>query len=374
MYVYFFSCTSIFYSELIFDRYKDAKTCGLINGDDIHGKRLYANPVGPVAALTPVTNPTSTAVSKILMLAKTRNTGVFLPPPRAAKCTAEAVRICREAGEEVGAPPGWVQCVDVHSVVESQAIMKSDKINLILSTGGPNMVKASYSCGKPAIGVGSGNAPILVDETADLHEACGSIVLGKTFDAGMICAAEQSVVTVESVYDEFKSLLEHRGVYFLAGNDREKLANFIEKDGRINPDIVGQSAHEIARRAGIESPIPADTVVLATEEETIGESNPLSKEKLSPVLALYKAATFEDAVQKCRALALNGGVGHTAGLYTTSTDKKEALRREEDFLMNVPVHRVLVNVPTSLAAIGSAFNFSIDPSFTLGVGTGAGEL
>ena len=235
------------------------------------------------------------------------------------------------------------------------------------------MVKASYSCGKPAIGVGSGNAPILVDETADLHEACGSIVLGKTFDAGMICAAEQSVVTVESVYDEFKSLLEHRGVYFLAGNDREKLANFIEKDGRINPDIVGQSAHEIARRAGIESPIPADTVVLATEEETIGESNPLSKEKLSPVLALYNAATFEDAVQKCRALALNGGVGHTAGLYTTSTDKKEALRREEDFLMNVPVHRVLVNVPTSLAAIGSAFNFSIDPSFTLGVGTGAGE-
>lgn len=269
--------------ELIWDRYKDSKTCGLITGDDTHGKRLYASPVGPIAALTPVTNPTSTAISKALMMAKTRNAGIFLPHPRAEKCTAEAVRICMEAGVEAGAPPDWIQCVQGnHSVLDSQEIMKHENINLILATGGPAMVKASYSCGKPAIGVGSGNAPVLVDETADIHLAVGSIILGKTFDNGMICAAEQSVVAVEPIYDDFKHLLEDRGVFFLTGQDHERLADFIEKDGHINPDIVGQTAQEIARRAEIQTKLPPDTVVLATEECVIGEEHPLSKEKLSP--------------------------------------------------------------------------------------------
>lgn len=234
------------------------------------------------------------------------------------------------------------------------------------------MVKASYSAGKPAIGVGSGNAPILVDDTADVLQACGSIILGKTFDNGVICAAEQSVVAADAIYDELKELMVRRGVYFLVGNERDKLAAYIQKNGHINPKIVGQTAHEIALRAQL-SPIPANTVVLATEETTVGEDNPLSKEKLSPVIALYRASTFDDGVQLCRALALNGGVGHTAGLYTSSKNMTEMKRREESFLKEVPVHRVLVNMPTSIAAIGTAFNFAIDPSLTLGVGTEAGS-
>jgi len=358
--------------ELICDRYKNSKTCGLIREDLPHGLRVYANPVGPVCAITPVTNPTSTAISKCLMLAKTRNAGVFLPHPHAAKCTAEAVRICREAGEKAGAPLNWVQCVTDHDLKESQAVMQSPEIKLILATGGPNMVKASYSAGKPAIGVGSGNAPVLVDETSDVLQACGSIILGKTFDNGVICAAEQSVVAVDAVYDELKELMKGRGVHFLFGNERDKLASFIQIDGHINPKIVGQSAHEIALRANL-SPIPANTVVLATEETTVGEDNPLSKEKLCPVISLYRASTFDDGVQLCRALALNGGVGHTAGMYTSSQNLKEMKRREEEFLREVPVHRVLVNMPTSIAAIGTAFNFAIDPSLTLGVGTEAGS-
>jgi len=306
------------------------------------------------------------------MLAKTRNTGVFLPHPRSAKSTAEAVGICREAGEKVGAPKNWVQCITDHTLEDSKLIMQSDEIKLILATGGPSMVKASYSCGKPAIGVGSGNAPILVDDTANIENACGSIILGKTFDNGMICASEQSVVALTSVYDELKSRMVKRGVYFLEGEEREKLAAFIEVDGRINPAIVGQTPQEIARRGNL-SPIPKNTVVLATEETVIGNDNPLSKEKLSPVLALYRASDFEDGVQLCRKLALTGGIGHTAGLYTSDLNTQEAKRREEAFLKEVPVHRILVNAPTSIAAIGGAMNFHVDPSFTLGVGTNAGS-
>ena len=255
-----------------------------------------------------MTNPTSTAIAKCLMLAKTRNTGVFLPHPRAAESTAEAVRICREAGEKVGAPKNWVQCITDHTLDDSKLIMQSDEMKLILATGGPSMVKASYSVGKPAIGVGSGNAPILVDETANIENACGSIILGKTFDNGMICASEQSVVALDAVYDELRSRMVKRGVYFLEEEERAKLAAFIEVDGHINPAIVGQTPQEIARRANL-SPIPENTVVLATEETTIGDDNPLSKEKLSPVLALYRARDFEDALKLCRELVLTGGIG-----------------------------------------------------------------
>jgi acetaldehyde dehydrogenase/alcohol dehydrogenase len=244
-----------------------------------------------------------------------------------------------------------------------------------LSTGGPGVVRASYGSGKPAIGVGSGNAPVLVDETANLEQACGSLILGKTFDNGVICAAEQSVVVVKDVYEQFKKLLENRGVFFLYGEEREKLGQFMCKGSSINPDVVGQTALKIADLCGIGSQnIPPDTLVLGTEElnDDIGEEYPFSKEKLSPVLSMFKADSFEDGVNICGRLARNGGVGHSAGLYT-SNNPDEASKREKVFVDNVPVGRVFVNSPTSLTAIGSAFNFEVDPSFTLGVGTLAGS-
>ena len=361
--------------ELILDRYRDTKTCGLISSDTKHGTKVYAHPAGPICAITPVTNPTSTAIAKCLFMAKTRNAGIFLPHPRATKSTAEAVRVCCEAGERAGAPKGWVQCVSPRSMEESQEIMKSDQVRLILSTGGPSVVRASYTSGKPALGVGSGNAPVLVDETADLEMACGFIVLGKTFDNGVICAAKQSVVAVTDVYDRLQSLFQERGVFFLTGEDRTKLAAFIRKDGKINPDIVGQTAKEVARRAGIITDLPDGTIVLGTEEDRdeIGDDHPLSHEKLSPVLTMFRADSFGDGVELCRKLALNGGIGHTAGLYTSQDNTTLSSEREKLFVERVPVGRVLVNVPTSLSAIGTAFNFGINPSFTLGVGTQAGS-
>lgn len=247
---------------------------------------------------------------------------------------------------------------------------------MILSTGGPGVVKASYSSGKPAIGVGSGNAPILVDETADLDLACGGIVTGKTFDNGMICASEQSSVVVKDVYDQLKQKFIDRGVHFVYGNDKEKLANFLRKDGKINPDVVGKTAIEIARLAGIDMNFfPKGTVILGTEEEkhAIGEPYAFSFEKLSPILSMYKADDFNEALDLSEKLARNGGVGHTAGLYTDMNNSELAKERESMFVKHVPVGRVLVNSPTSLAAIGSSFNFAIDPSFTLGVGTLAGS-
>jgi acetaldehyde dehydrogenase/alcohol dehydrogenase len=228
-----------------------------------------------------------------------------------------------------------------------------------------------YKSGKPAIGVGGGNAPVLIDERADLQTACGSLVLGKTFDNGVICAAEQSAVVVDEAYDKFKELLQARGVFFLEGQERERLAAFIHKDGRINPDIVGQTALEIAKLAGLKGEIPPHTVVLATEETEIGPHNPLSAEKLSPVLSLFRAKDFEDGLQLCRALALHGGIGHTGGFYTD--DEGGSSARVEAYVKCVPVGRVIVNAPTSLTAIGTAFNFAVDPSFTLGVGTHAGS-
>ena len=361
--------------ELTYDRYRNAKTCGLIQGDSAHGTKVYAYPAGPICALTPVTNPTSTAISKALMSCKTRNAIIVLPHPRASKATAEAIRIIREAGEKAGAPKGWAQCIENPSMDDSHAVMVSDAVKLILSTGGPGVVKASYGSGKPAIGVGSGNAPVLVDETANIEVACGSIILGKTFDNGVICAAEQSAVVVQDVYDELKTLLEARGVFFVYGEDREKLGKFMRKGTSINPQIVGQTAVEIARRAGIDlAKLPPGTIVLGSEESSndIGEEFPFSHEKLCPVLSIFKAENFEDGVEISRRLALNGGVGHTAGMYTSS-DPVHAAKREKAFVDRVPVGRVIVNSPTSLTAIGSAFNFQIDPSFTLGVGTQAGS-
>eukprot|EP01025_Chloroclados_australasicus_P011779 TRINITY_DN1521_c1_g3_i1.p1 TRINITY_DN1521_c1_g3~~TRINITY_DN1521_c1_g3_i1.p1 ORF type:complete len:930 (+),score=76.23 TRINITY_DN1521_c1_g3_i1:144-2933(+) len=351
--------------ELIYDRYKEMKTCGIIERNDFQGLVKIATPVGLVCCITPVTNPTSTAIAKSLFCAKTRNAAIFLPHPRALECTRQAVKICHDAGVKAGAPVGFLQCVDEVSKDISNYVMKHDNVNLILATGGPGMVKASYSAGHPAIGVGSGNAPVLIDETANLNEAVGSVVLGKTFDNGMICAAEQSLVVVDKVYDQVKQLLIKRGVHFVTGEDREKLANFMMKGGRLNPSIVGQSALRLAEMIGIQ--VPANTVVLAAEASEVGPQEPLSHEKLSPIIALYRSEDYESGVQLSRELAEYDGVGHTAGIYTQEQS------RMEDFAMKMPVGRVLTNMPTSLSAIGTAFNFNMDPSFTLGVGTHAGS-
>lgn len=358
-------------AELIRHRYKDSKTCGIIEEDAVHGITKYAEPVGIVVCITPTTNPTSTGIAKSLFLAKTRNVGIFLPHPRAVHCTAEAVRICHDAGVEAGAPEHWVQCVipppdnKTSPLILSNTIMTHEEVNLILATGGPAMVKASYSTGHPAIGVGSGNAPILVDKSADLKQAVGSIVLGKTFDNGMICAAEQCVVCVEQVYVEFKALLEQRGCFFLYGEDKKKLEDYLIKDGRVNIDVVGQSALNIAKAIGVI--VPDGTVVLAAEESRIGEEAPLSHEKLSPILALYRVADFDEAVNVCKKVALYEGVGHTAGIYSRDT------KHLREYAMNMPVGRILANMPTSISAIGTEFNNAIDPSFTLGVGTMGGS-
>ena len=351
--------------ELIRHRYKDTKTVGVIEEDTVHGVTKIATPVGLVACICPVTNPTSTAIAKTLFLAKTRNVGVFLPHPRAAKCTAEAIRICHDAGVAAGAPPNFVQCVTKPSLELSGKVMNHDAVNLILATGGPGMVKASYSTGHPAIGVGSGNAPVLVDETADLDQACGGIVLGKTFDNGMICAAEQSVVILDQVYETFLQMLKRRGVCLLEGEDRAKLADFLIRDGRVNVNVVGQSALKIANMIKVH--VPKGTVVLAAEESQVGEEFPLSYEKLSPILTLYRANDFDHGLELCKKLTYFGGIGHTAGIY--SNDKK----RLEAYAAVVPVGRVLANMPTSISAIGTEFNSEIDPSFTLGVGTMAGS-
>ena len=352
-------------AELIRHRYKETKTVGVIHSDPIHGITKIAQPVGTVVCITPTTNPTSTAIAKSLFLAKTRNAGIFLPHPRASESTAEAVRVCHDAGVEAGAPENWVQCVPKPTLELSNAVMGHPKVNMILATGGPAMVKASYSTGHPAIGVGSGNAPVLVDETANLNQACGSIVLGKTFDNGMICAAEQSVVVVDQVYDHFKMLLEKRGVYFLYGDDKKKLEDFLIQDGRINVDVVGQSAMTIADMIGVK--VPPGTVVLAAEESEIGPDIPLSFEKLSPILAVYRATDFDEGVDICNKLTWHGGVGHTAGIYS------EDSKRLETYAAKIPAGRILANMPTSISAIGTEFNHEIDPSFTLGVGTMAGS-
>jgi acetaldehyde dehydrogenase/alcohol dehydrogenase len=353
-------------AELICHRYKNTKTVGVIERNTIGGITKIATPVGTVVCITPTTNPTSTAVAKTLFLAKTRNVGVFLPHPRATKCTAEAIRVCHDAGVAAGAPKNFVQCVPDPPTLElSQAIMNHPCVNLILATGGPGMVKAAYSTGHPAIGVGSGNAPILVDETANLKQAVGSIVLGKTFDNGMICASEQSVVVVDAVYDELKTLLEFRGVHFLYGEEKVKLEHMLIVDGRVNVKVVGQSAIKIASMMDIV--VPKGTVVLAAEESGIGGDFPLSCEKLSPVLALYHASNFDEAVDICYDITNHGGVGHTAGIYSADPERLEA------YAKRIPAGRILANMPTSLSAIGTEFNHDIDPSFTLGVGTHAGS-
>jgi acetaldehyde dehydrogenase/alcohol dehydrogenase len=356
-----------FASEIIYNKYKQEKTCGIIEEDKSFGLQKIAEPVGILAGIVPTTNPTSTAIFKALIALKTRNGIIFSPHPRAKDCTIAAAKIVLEAAVKAGAPAGIIGWIDQPSVELSQALMQHPSINLILATGGPGMVKAAYSSGRPSLGVGAGNTPALIDETAHIKMAVSSIILSKTFDNGMICASEQSVIVVDSIYEEVRQEFIDRGAYLLSPEEREKVTEILLKDGHINPDIVGQSVEKLAAIAGIY--VPEDTRLLIGEVENIGLEEPFSYEKLSPILAMYRAKDFEDGVKKAEKLVLFAGRGHTAVLYT-SPSNREHIKRFED---NVETARVLINTPSSQGAIGDIYNFRLDPSLTLGCGTWGGN-
>lgn len=356
-----------FASEIIYNKYKHSKTCGIIEEDKSFGLQKIAEPVGILAGIVPTTNPTSTAIFKALIALKTRNGIIFSPHPRAKDCTIAAAKIVLEAAVKAGAPAGIIGWIDQPSVELSQALMQHPSINLILATGGPGMVKAAYSSGRPSLGVGAGNTPALIDETAHIKMAVSSIILSKTFDNGMICASEQSVIVVDSIYEEVRQEFIDRGAYLLSPEEREKVVGILLKDGHINPDIVGQPVEKLADMAGIS--VPEDTRLLIAEVENIGLEEPFSYEKLSPILAMYRAKDFEDGVKKAEKLVLFAGRGHTAVLYTAPSNR-ENIKRFED---NVQTARVLINTPSSQGAIGDIYNFRLDPSLTLGCGTWGGN-
>ncbi len=356
-----------FASEYIYNKYKDTKTCGIIEEDIANGIKKVAEPIGIIAGVIPTTNPTSTAIFKALLALKTRNAIIFSPHPRAKKVTVAAAKIILDAAVAAGAPDGIIGWIDEPSVEISNNLMKHADIDAILATGGPGMVKAAYSSGKPALGVGPGNTPAVIDETADIKMAVSSILLSKTFDNGVICASEQSIVAVDSVYDAVKKELQYRGAYLLDENEKEKVAKIIIVDGKLNANIVGQSAYQIAQIAGIN--VPESAKVLVGEVTEISKEEPFTYEKLSPVLAFYGAKDFEDATQKAYDLVEFGGAGHTSVLYTD--ERKQD--RIKYFANKLHTGRILINSPSSQGAIGDLYNFRLEPSLTLGCGSWGGN-
>ncbi len=356
-----------FASEIIYNKYKSEKTCGVIEEDKSFGFQRIAEPVGILAGIVPTTNPTSTAIFKALIALKTRNGIIFSPHPRAKHCTNEAAQIVLEAAVKAGAPEDIIGWIDQPTVPLSQALMQHTDIKLILATGGPGMVKAAYSSGNPSLGVGAGNTPALIDTTAHIKMAVSSIILSKTFDNGMICASEQSVVVVDDVYPEVKAEFEARGAYFMTPEERERMGAKMIVNGRLNAEIVGQPVQKLAELAGFE--IPETTRVLIGEVEKIERDEPFAYEKLSPILAMYRAKDFEDAVDKSEKLVEFGGRGHTAALYTHPSNT-DHIKRFED---TVETARVLINTPSSQGAIGDIYNFRLDPSLTLGCGSWGGN-
>ncbi len=356
-----------FASEYIYNKYKDAKTCGVIENDSLFGIKKIAEPIGIIAGIVPTTNPTATAIFKSLIALKTRNGIIFSPHPRAKKCTAHAAKIVHDAAVAAGAPEGIIACLEDPTVEMSQYLMKHNDIQLILATGGPGMVKAAYSSGKPALGVGAGNTPAVIDETADIKTAVSSILMSKTFDNGVICASEQSVVVVDSVYEAVKAEFHARGAVILNAAEKKKVGAVILNKGKINAEIVGQAAAKIAGMAGVK--VPANAKVLIGEATDISVDEPFAYEKLSPVLAMYRADDFEDALKKAVALVEFGGVGHTSVLYT---DQK-LQDRIAKFGALMRTGRVLINTPSSQGAIGDLYNFKLEPSLTLGCGSWGGN-
>ncbi|MEO1522325.1 MAG: bifunctional acetaldehyde-CoA/alcohol dehydrogenase, partial [Cyanobacteria bacterium J06633_2] len=356
-----------FASEIIYNKYKHEKTCGIIEEDKSFGIQRIAEPVGILAGIVPTTNPTSTAIFKALIALKTRNAIIFSPHPRAKRCTIQAARVVLEAAVAAGAPEDIVGWIDEPSVPLSQALMQHPDISLILATGGPSMVKAAYSSGHPSLGVGAGNTPALIDETADVKMAVSSILLSKTFDNGMICASEQSVIVMDDIYDTVRHEFIDRGAYLLDEGDRTNLREKLLLNGRLNAEIVGQPVTKLAEIADLS--VPDNTRVLIGEVTDISKEEPFAYEKLTPVLAMYRASDFEDAVSKAKQLVCFGGRGHTAVLYTDPANL-EHIRTFED---SVETARVLINTPSSQGAIGDLYNFRLDPSLTLGCGTWGGN-
>ncbi|SNX54596.1 bifunctional acetaldehyde-CoA/alcohol dehydrogenase [Thermoanaerobacterium sp. RBIITD] len=355
-----------FAAEYIYNKYKDEKTCGIIERDESFGIIKVAEPIGVIAAVIPTTNPTSTAIFKALISLKTRNGIIFSPHPRAKKCTIEAAKIVYEAAVKAGAPEGIIGWIDEPTLELTQMVMRES--DMILATGGPGMVRAAYSSGKPAIGVGPGNTPVIIDETAHIKMAVSSILLSKTFDNGVICASEQSVIVIDSIYDEVKKEFEERGAYFLKGDEIDKVRDVIFKNGSINSEIVGQSAYKIANMSGLN--VPEDVKVLIGEVDSISFDEPFAHEKLSPILAMYRANTFDDALDKAVKLIELGGFGHTSVLYT---DQIRSSDRIQKFGATMKTGRTIINMPSSHGAIGDIYNFKLTPSLTLGCGTWGGN-
>lgn len=356
-----------FAAEYIYNQYKDMKTCGVLEEDKTFGITKVAEPIGVIAAIVPTTNPTSTAIFKTLIALKTRNAIIISPHPRAKKATIEAARIVLEAAVKAGAPEGIIGWIDEPSVELSQNVMRESDI--ILATGGPAMVKAAYSSGRPALGVGAGNTPAIIDETAHIKMAVNSILLSKTFDNGVICASEQSLVVLEQVYDEVKKELSNRGAYILKGEEVDKVRKVIlNEKGGLNANIVGQSAYKIAEMAGIN--VPESAKVLIGEVESVELEEPFSHEKLSPILAMYKVKSYEEALEKAGRLIELGGMGHTSILYT---DQLKSRDRILQFGEKMKTARTLINMPASQGAIGDLFNFKLAPSLTLGCGSWGGN-
>jgi len=353
-------------SEYIYNAYKNTKTCGIIEEDKAYGIKKIAEPIGVVAAVIPTTNPTSTAIFKTLLALKTRNAIIISPHPRAKNCTIEAAKIVLEAAVAAGAPKGIIDWIDVPSLELTNMVMK--ETDIILATGGPGMVRAAYSSGKPAIGVGAGNTPAIIDETADILLAVNSIIHSKTFDNGMICASEQSVIVLDSVYNKVKKEFEDRGCYILSKDETEKVRKTIIVNGALNARIVGQTAYKIAQLSGVE--VPEATKILIGEVESVEISEEFAHEKLSPVLAMYKVKSFDDALDKADRLIADGGFGHTSSLYINEITEEEKINK---FAHRMKTCRILINTPSSHGGIGDLYNFKLAPSLTLGCGSWGGN-
>jgi acetaldehyde dehydrogenase/alcohol dehydrogenase len=357
-----------FASEYIYNKYKNEKTCGVLEVDDVGGTMTIAEPVGLVCGIVPTTNPTSTAIFKALICLKTRNGIVFSPHPRAKISTCAAAKLVLDAAVAAGAPKDIIGWIDTPSVELSNALMKHPQVNLILATGGPAMVKAAYSSGKPAIGVGAGNAPVVIDEYGDIKRAVASILMSKTFDNGMICASEQAVIAVDGVYDAVRERFHSHGGYVLSGNELGAVRDVVFPGGHLSPDVVGQSAVKIAAKAGVT--VPPDTKILIGEVDSVEESEPFAHEKLSPTLALYRRPDFDSACDAAAALVALGGIGHTSVLYTDQDLHKDRVAK---FGERMKTARILINTPSALGGIGDLYNFNLAPSLTLGCGSWGGN-
>ncbi len=353
-------------AEYIYNAYKNTKTCGVLEEDDGFGYMKIAEPIGVIAAVIPTTNPTSTAIFKALLALKTRNGLIFSPHPRAKNCTIAAGKLVLEAAVKAGAPEDIIGWIDEPSVPLSNFIMK--EADIILATGGPGMVKAAYSSGKPAVGVGAGNTPAIIDASANIELAVNSILLSKTFDNGMICASEQSCIVDKKIYDKVKKEFIKRGAYFLKDDEIDKVRKTILINGALNAKIVGQSAYNIAKLAGVE--VPESAKVLIGEVESVEIEEEFAHEKLSPVLAMYKSENFDDAVAKAEKLIADGGYGHTSSVYLDEHTEEEKLQK---FYASMKTCRVLVNTPSSQGGIGDLYNFKLAPSLTLGCGSWGGN-